>query len=178
VPAISIRSAEIQDAAAIAHVHIQSWLTTYAGIVPAEYLASLNEAERASLWQDWLQRDLCVHVAELEGVIVGFVSGGPIREPLGEYGAEMYAIYLLQAAQGKGIGRQLVDALATALLARDFKNMAVWVLEQNPAVRFYERAGAQHLEGKQIEIGGALLTEIALGWPDLRQLIPKTGFTD
>ena len=178
MPAISIRNAEIQDAAAIAHVHVQSWRTTYSGIVPAEYLTSLNEAERASLWQDWLQRDLCVHVAELEGVVVGFANGGPIREPLGEYGAEMYAIYLLQAAQGKGIGRQLVGALATALLARDFKNMAVWVLEQNPAVHFYERAGAQHLEGKQIEIGGTLLTEIALGWPDLRQLVPKTGFAD
>jgi GNAT superfamily N-acetyltransferase len=178
VPVVSIRSAEMQDAAAIAHVHVQSWLTTYAGIVPAEYLASLNEAERVSLWQDWLQRDLCIHVAELEGEVAGFASGGPIREPLGEYGAEMYAIYLLQAAQGKGIGRQLVGALATALLARDFKNMAVWVLEQNPAVRFYERTGAQHLENKQVEIGGVLLSEIALGWPDLMQLVPKAAFAD
>ena len=175
MPVVSIRSAELQDAAAIAHVHVQSWRTTYAGIVPAEYLASLNEAERVSLWQDWLQRDLCVHVAEMEGVVVGFASGGPIREPLGEYGAEMYAIYLLKAAQGKGIGRQLVGALAATLLAKDFTNMVVWVLEQNPAVRFYEKAGAQHLESKQIEIGGVPLSEIALGWPDLRQLIPKAA---
>jgi L-amino acid N-acyltransferase YncA len=173
VPMVSIRSAELQDAAAIAHVHVQSWRTTYAGVVPAEYLASLNEAERVPLWQDWLQRDLSVHVAELEGVVVGFASGGPIREPLGKYGAEMYAIYLLQSAQGAGIGRQLVGALATTLLAKDFTNMLVWVLAQNPAVRFYEKAGAHHLESKQIEIGGVSLSEIALGWSDLRQLVLK-----
>jgi len=172
VPVVSIRSAEIEDAAAIAHVHVQSWLTTYAGIVPAAYLASLNEAKRVASWQDQLERGVCVHLAELEEVVVGFASGGPIREPLGDYGAELYAIYLLQAAQGKGIGRQLVGALATTLLARDFTNMVVWVLEQNPAVRFYEKIGAQHLASKQIEIGGVPLSEIALGWSDLKRLLP------
>lgn len=171
---VSIRTAESPDAAAIAHVHVQSWRTTYADILPAEYLASLNEGERTALWQDWLLRDICSHVAEIDGVVVGFVSGGPVREPLGEYGGEMYAIYLFQSAQGKGIGRQLLGALASALLARDFKNMVVWVLEQNPAVRFYERTGAQHLERKQIEMGGVWLSEIALGWPDLRQLCHRS----
>jgi L-amino acid N-acyltransferase YncA len=165
-----IRNAEVKDAAAISHVHVQSWLTTYAGLVPAEYLASLNEAERIPLWQEWLQRDISVYVAEVEGAVVGFASGGPLREPLGDYQAEMYAIYLLQAAQGKGIGRELVGVLAASLLAKDFTNMLVWVLEQNPAVHFYEKAGAQRLESKQIEIGGASLCEVALGWPDLKKI--------
>jgi hypothetical protein len=49
--------------------------------------------------------------------------------------------------------------------------MLVWVLEQNPAVRFYEKTGAEHLMSKQIEIGGISLTELALGWPDLRRSI-------
>jgi hypothetical protein len=50
--------------------------------------------------------------------------------------------------------------------------MVVWVLEQNPAVRFYEKIGAQHLASKQIEIGGVPLSEIALGWSDLKRLLP------
>jgi L-amino acid N-acyltransferase YncA len=170
-----IRNAEVKDAAAISHVHVQSWITTYAGLVPAEYLASLNEAERIPLWQEWLQRDISVYVAEVEGIVVGFASGGPLREPLGDYQAEMYAIYLLQAEQGKGIGRELVGVLATSLLAKDFTNMLVWVLEQNPAVRFYEKAGAQRLESKQIEIGGASLCEVALGWSDLKRIDPNCG---
>jgi hypothetical protein len=45
-----VRKANVRDASAIAHVHLQSWQTTYAGIVPDEYLASLNEVERVQLW--------------------------------------------------------------------------------------------------------------------------------
>jgi hypothetical protein len=76
---VLIRAATQQDASAIAHVHVQSWLTTYAGIVPDDYLASLNEAERVLLWQDWLTRDIQVYVIELDGEVVGFISGGQSR---------------------------------------------------------------------------------------------------
>jgi L-amino acid N-acyltransferase YncA len=167
----SIRLAEMRDAAAIAHVHVESWLTTYRGLVPEGYLASLNAAERVPLWREWLSSDISVFVAEIEGKIVGFASGGPIREALGAYDAELYTIYLLEREQGRGIGKDLLSAVAKALVGKDYTSMLVWVLEQNPAVRFYEKAGAQHLMSKQIEIGGISLTELALGWPDLRRSI-------
>jgi L-amino acid N-acyltransferase YncA len=166
----SIRLAEQRDAAAIAHVHVQSWLTTYKGLVPEEYLASLNEAERVPLWQEWLTRDISVFVAENEGKIVGFAGGGPIREPLAAYDAELYTIYLLEQAQGRGMGKNLLSAVARALVRKDYTSMLVWVLEQNPAVRFYEKTGAEHLMSKQTEIGGVSLSELALGWPDVAAL--------
>jgi GNAT superfamily N-acetyltransferase len=168
----SIRLAEVRDAAAISHVHVQSWLTTYQGLVPESFLASLNEAERVSLWQDWLTRDISVFVAELEGEVVGFAGAGGIREPFAGYDAELYSIYLLKETQGRGIGKALLGAVAKALVLKAHKSMLVWVLEQNPAVRFYEKAGAQRLMSKQIEIGGVHLPELALGWPDLRQSLP------
>jgi GNAT superfamily N-acetyltransferase len=110
-----IRMAELRDAAAIAHVHVQSWLTTYKGIVPQEYLASLNEAERTSSWEDWLARDIIVAVAEIDGEIVGFAGGGPIREPLEPYDAELYTLYLLEDEQGRGLGKGLLCVVAHAL---------------------------------------------------------------
>jgi GNAT superfamily N-acetyltransferase len=165
----SIRLAGVQDAAAIAHVHVQSWLTTYKAIVPEEYLASLNEAERVPRWQEWLTRNNSVFVAEIEGKIVGFAGGGAIRGPLAAYDAELYTIYLLEEVQGRGIGRDLLRSVAGALVGKDYTSMLVWVLEQNPAVRFYEKTGAEHVTRKQIEIGGISLTELALGWPDLRR---------
>jgi GNAT superfamily N-acetyltransferase len=112
---VSVRAATLQDASAISHVHVQSWLTTYAGIVPDDYLSSLNEAERVPLWREWLVRDIHVYVAELDGQVVGFVSGGQIREPLQEYDAELFAIYLLKRAQGIGIGTALLRKLAGSL---------------------------------------------------------------
>lgn len=166
----SIRPATQDDAAQIAHVHVDSWRTTYAGIVPKEYLAALDESDRELGWRDWLTRDILAYVAELDEKIVGFISGGPIREPMGDYHGELYAIYLLELAQGQGIGQQLLQQLAVALLQKSFRNMMVWVLEQNPAKHFYARTGASPLTSKNIEIGGATLVEVAYGWPDLRLL--------
>lgn len=167
---VSIRAAVPQDAEAIAHVHVQSWITTYAGIVPAEYLASLNEAERVPLWRDWLSRNIRVYVAEKDGEVVGFVSGGELRQPIAGYDAELFAIYLLERAQRQGIGTALMRSVAAWLRTQGFKSLAVWVLENNPSARFYEKKGARRIASKEIEIGGVVLCEIALGWPQLEAI--------
>jgi ribosomal protein S18 acetylase RimI-like enzyme len=121
---VLVRAAK--DASVIAHVHVQSWLTTHAGIVPDEYLAALNEVERSMLRRDWLTRDTDVYVAELDGKVVGSVSGGQIRDPLQGYDAELFAIHLLDQAQGRGVGTVLLRKLAESLCAKGFKGMTVW----------------------------------------------------
>jgi GNAT superfamily N-acetyltransferase len=171
---ISIRPATEHDAVAISHVHVQSWRTTYAGIVPAEYLATLDEAERVVLWRDWLTRDIQVYIADLDGEIVGFISGGAIREPVQAYDAELYAIYLLEQAQRQGIGTALLKELAKSLLGQGFTGMIVWVLEKNPSKQFYVRSSAEVVTTKDIQIGGVTLSEVCYGWPDLQSIVsPK-----
>jgi GNAT superfamily N-acetyltransferase len=165
-----IRPANVRDASAIAHVHVQSWLTTYAGIVPRDYLASLNEAERARAWEKWLASGITVFVAEVSHKVVGFAGGGPAREPVAPYDAELYTLYLLQNEQKRGLGKALLVEIARSLRQGGHHGMLVWVLAQNPAVRFYEKSGAYYLREKQTDIGGASLTELALGWPDLKHL--------
>lgn len=169
----TIRPARVEDAPAIAHVHIESWKTTYPGIVPAPFLASLDIEARTRMWRDELTTGRpIVFVAETASAIVGFVCGGPIREPLEGYDAELYAIYLLLSQQRQGTGLLLTHALATVLRERGFHSMILWVLAQNPAASFYKHLGAVELAQKQIEIGGASLSEIALGWSTLRGLAP------
>jgi len=167
---ISIRAATEHDTVAISHVHVQSWRTTYAGIVPEEYLATLNEANRALLWREWLTRDIPVYIADLDGEIVGFISGGAIREPVQTYDAELYAIYLLEQAQRRGIGTALLKELAESLLSKGFTSMIVWVLETNPRRNFYVKSSAQIVTTKDIEIGGVMLLEVSYGWPELQAL--------
>jgi GNAT superfamily N-acetyltransferase len=167
---VLVRAAKERDASEIARVHVQSWLTTYSGIVPDDYLASLNEAERVLSWRDWLTRDIQIFVAEQDGEVVGFVSGGRIREPLQGYAAELFAIYLLDRAQGRGLGTALLRKLAESLGTKGFKGMTAWVLERNPAIHFYEKSGAAPVNAKEIEIGGVLLQEVAFAWPDLAKL--------
>ena len=167
----SIRVAEVRDAAGIAYVHVHSWLTTYEGIVPQDYLATLNEAERVPLWRDWLTRGANVFVAEEQGKVVGFAGGGPIREPLEDYDAELYTLYLLEEAQGHGTGKALFKTVTEALARQGHRKMLVWVLEQNPAVRFYEKSGGQIMMTKDVEIGDVRLPELALDWSDLHTIL-------
>jgi GNAT superfamily N-acetyltransferase len=103
--------------------------------------------------------------------MIGFAAGGAIREPLDDYDSELYTIYLLERVQGRGIGRALLTSVAEALVRKGHRSLMVWVLEQNPAVSFYARVGAQYLMSKQVEIGGLRLPEVALGWPDAGSLI-------
>jgi L-amino acid N-acyltransferase YncA len=167
---ISVRPATEQDASAISHIHVQTWLTTYAGIVPQDYLSSLNEAERVPVWRQWLVQDIQAYVAELDGEVVGFACGGQIRETLREYDAELFAIYVLKRAQGFGIGTALLGSLAASLTARGFTSMVAWCLQDNPSAGFYGKTGALRVSSKTIEIGGALLPEVAFAWPNLKML--------
>jgi ribosomal protein S18 acetylase RimI-like enzyme len=174
----TVRKAEVQDAAAIAHVQIESWKTTYAGIVPDSYLASLTEEDRTQRWQELLiAGKAAIFVAEDEAEIFGFSSGGEIREKIDGYDAELYAIYLLQQRQKQGAGRELCMALTFDLIARGFSSMMAWVLEQNSSISFYKRLGAVEVASKFVEIGGVSLPELAFGWPSLSSLTSSGVFS-
>jgi L-amino acid N-acyltransferase YncA len=165
-----IRAATEEDTDSIAYVHVTSWRTTYRGVVPDEYLAGLDEAARAVNWREWLGMGVPVFVAVQDGLVVGFISGGPIREPIEDYDAELFTIYLLEKSQRRGIGAALLKRLAESLVAGGFKKLAVWVLEDNQSYSFYERSGARRVSSKEIDIGGALLPVIAYGWPSIQAL--------
>lgn len=166
-----IRVATEQDAGPISHVHVESWRTTYKGIVPDTYLSALDESARATNWREWIGLGIHIFVAFQDDAIVGFISGGPIREKLEEYDAELFAIYLLEQAQRKGIGSALLRKLASQLKHDGFKSMAVWVLESNTSSRFYENTGAHRVISKEIEIGGVLLPVTAYGWSNLDAIV-------
>lgn len=167
---IVIKRAAAKDARDIAQVHVESWQTTYAGIVPQRYLDGLSAWERAEYWRDILSRTDEVFVAEQEGRVVGFAIGGPSRDGVQGCDAELYAIYLLAEVQRMRIGTDLLRELARSLYESKFSSMDVWVLEANPAKHFYEWMGAHPAATKEIQIGGTTLMEQAYVWPDLSAL--------
>jgi ribosomal protein S18 acetylase RimI-like enzyme len=168
---VSIRSATMEDASSISRVHLEGWRTTYRGIVPDAYLAGLNAEERTIRWREILSSARRVFVAEQNKEIVGFISGGAIREPLAGCDAELYSIYLLLPVRSQGIGTALLIELAKRLDEDGFESMAVWVLEANAATRFYEGSGAARVGAKEMEIEGARLAAAAYAWPSLKSLI-------
>jgi ribosomal protein S18 acetylase RimI-like enzyme len=109
-----------------------------------------------------------VYVAEDRREIVGFASGGPERAGEDGFTGELYAIYVLEEAQGRGHGRRLVQAVAHGLREMKLPNMIVWVLRDNHDARhFYERLGGLYVRSQPITIGSALLQEVSYGWESL-----------
>lgn len=164
-----VRPAEIGDAAAIAAVHVETWRTAYRGLLPDDFLASLDQAGYGERWKRALADGSGrIFVAEDEGRIVGFASGG--RERAGEDGfsGELYAIYVFEEAQGRGHGRRLVQAVVQALREMGLPDMIVWVLRDNqPARHFYEQLGGVYVRAQPITIGSTLLQEVSYGWKSL-----------
>jgi ribosomal protein S18 acetylase RimI-like enzyme len=163
---MNVRPAQPSDAAAIAGVHVAAWLTTYRGLLPDDFLASLTEAGYEERWRRVIDEGSGrVFVAADGQDVVGFASGG--RERAGEdgYSGELYAIYVLGEAQGHGHGRRLVQAVASGLRELGLEDMIVWVLRDNtPARGFYERLGGVYVRTQPITIGSALLQEVSYGW--------------
>ncbi len=172
-----IRKAEIEDIPAIAKIHIASWRSTYAGIVADEFLSSLSYEEREQMWRNALSssaNQVSLYVAETpDGYLVGFASGGPERTGDTAWRGEIYAIYLLQSHQRRGVGSMLLRALVRELVEIGLTSLLVWVLSANPACHFYERLDAKYVREKEIEIGQQRLTEVAYGWQDARTLLPE-----
>ena len=161
-----VRPALQEDAAEIARVHVATWRSAYRDLLPDDFLASLSEAHYSDRWKrvigDGSSR---VFVVEEPDGIAGFASGG--RERAGESGfaGELYAIYVLDSAQRRGHGRELVRTVAGALREMAVPDMIVWVLRDNTSARhFYERLGGVYVRAQPITIGTATLEEVSYGW--------------
>jgi GNAT superfamily N-acetyltransferase len=186
------RPAALADAAAIAQVHVQSWAQTYSGLMPADFLTHMTSdatrERRAAHWAQVIEpASEVVIVAVQAEQVVGFASAGVTRPHAalpGDYAAELFTLYTLKAVQGSGLGRRLVQHTAAALLRGSsglhsglYRGLAVWVLDVNPARAFYRHLGGVELGQKTEDIPGGVLTEVALGWRDLKVLVGEEAGT-
>ena len=164
-----VRRADIEDAAAIAAVHVDSWRTTYRGLLPDDFLDSLDEDHYRERWLRSLRDDAArIYVAEEDRRVVAFASGGRERAGEGGYSGELYAIYVLERAQRHGHGKGLVRAVTGGLRELGLRDMIVWVLRDNSRARaFYEHLGGVYVRTQPITIGSALLDEVSYGWRSL-----------
>ena len=167
-----IRRALPSDAPGIARVHVESSHSTYVGIVPDDYLASLGRIERERIWRGLIEDGSQVTYVGERGNdgIVGFANGGPARMDDMTYAGELYAIYLLEQFQKQGIGHRLVRELCAWLLSQGLTSMYVWVLEENPSRRFYESLGGIEFTRQTMTLCGLDVVEVAYGWDDVSSL--------
>jgi L-amino acid N-acyltransferase YncA len=168
--AYRISRATVEDAPAIAQVHVDGWRASYRGLLPDAFLDTLSYAQRDDLWRSVLKTPADRHIfvaREEAGPLVGFASGGrpPVRPR--EYEGELHALYVQTSHQRRGVGSGLWHAVAAALLEEGVDSMFAWIFAENPAARFFESVGGHRFDERTVEIAGRRIEEVAFGWNDL-----------
>jgi GNAT superfamily N-acetyltransferase len=173
--AIAIRPATADDAPAIARVRVESWSTTYRGLIPDAYLDAMELDASIEMWNRVLTagpNTTSVFVAENDGDVVGFAAGNMLKEPRHDLDAELSAVYLRREFHHAGIGRRLVCAVARAQRTHGASGLIVWVIAGNKGARaFYERLGATLLAEQPFEWDGMDLVEAGYGFRDIDALV-------
>lgn len=167
---VKIRRANEADITAISHVLVDTWRTNFRGLISDRFLDNMSYDQQSDRHLRYmLNQRVSYSVAECgqTGAVIGFVSGGPIRDREFPYASELYAIYIRQEFQGRGIGRRLFCALVDQLSRSGLTSMMVWALD--PAHSFYERMGGRAITTRQIELDAVSVAEVvAFVWSDLR----------
>lgn len=168
----AIRPATADDVDAIAHIHVETWRSTYAGVLPDAYLVQMDIDRQRRMWRQTLRgggRGHHAFVAELaDGEVAGFASCGPARRDTlprrAPYDGEVFTLYVAVDHQGNGHGKRLLAACLDILRERDKTAAIVWVLAENPARFFYEAQGGSKVAERVEHFAGAALEELAFGW--------------
>jgi ribosomal protein S18 acetylase RimI-like enzyme len=172
-----VRLATLDDAGAIADIHVRGWQAAYRGLVPDAVLDGLSLERRAAGWRQTIERqgrELATEPAtaldrtwmvETDAGVVGFAAAGPGRDESAsapEGSGEVYAIYLAPEARGRGYGRTLFEHTIADLRARAFKPIVVWVFEANPVARRFYGAAGFRADGARstIDFDGVAIDEI------------------
>ena len=72
--------ANVDDARAIAALHIASWRDAYRAELPADYLAAIDLDERAENWRKRIAAGTIVLLEKNADSLAGFCACGPTRD--------------------------------------------------------------------------------------------------
>lgn len=139
----SVRPGQPGDVDGIARVTVLSWRETYSGVLADRHFDDGALERRRDQWTQFFASDPPpgrIVVATANDEVVGFAcagdagvaeQGSPAARPL-----HLYAIYLLAAHHGGGLGQALLDEVLGGEPAQ------LWVLRGNDrAIAFYARNG-------------------------------------
>jgi len=177
MPPAELIPADEAHAARLGDLHVACWREAYEGLMPAEYLSNLDATKRSNVWLKIIKglgsRD-GLYLAKVDDAFVGFISFGAWRGAELVNAGEIFAIYLLKAWQGTGIGKLMLDASLKQMSQHGFNNVGLWVLDSNStAIKFYKRQGGSEAGvSHSISIGGTELVEVLVTFSSAVAPIP------
>jgi len=130
------RPATVEDAESIARVHATSWRETYGRLVDDPDTNPWFDVDRRiGMWRTSLEDGVfSTAVAEDPSGVVGFAAAQRAVERDAVRPEELAMLYVLERAQGTGVGQALLDGVLGERPA------SLWVAADNPrAHAFYRR---------------------------------------
>ncbi len=169
------RAATIDDVAAIAALHADSWRRAYRGIYSDEFLDNDVFDDRLAEWSERFAHPSPMQrttVAEADGELVGFVHTMLDDDP--RWGALLDNLHVRYAHKRGGVGSTLMAESARAVLDHGSgAGLYPWVLEQNGAARsFYDARGGTWVDRvDHLAPDGAPVPVLRYVWPDPSTLL-------
>jgi len=157
-----IREATEDDVQGWATVQVRSWQSAYRNIMPDDFLSSLSVEKNAEGFLkafETYKGASFYFVAIKDEQIIGNLVLSKCRDEDKPSAGEIIAIYLLEEYWDMGYGRLMLEHSINTLKQKGFKEILIWVLEENHRARtFYEKFGFV-LDGstKEVEIGKRLV---------------------
>lgn len=172
---IEYRRPRLDEAEAMAALHVRCWREAYVDILPGELLNSFSEKTRLPLWQSVIPNaDRFVLAAYADGTAVGFViSGGSDEKHIENQNGHLWGLYISADYGRRGIGRKLIASAAGDWLAKGGTSMTIGVLAENIRARsFYEALGAKLVKLGTYEWDGYPLPDTVYVFENLPALTP------
>ncbi|MBN8691465.1 MAG: GNAT family N-acetyltransferase [Armatimonadetes bacterium] len=142
-----IRPGAPSDQQAFSEIKCAAWRKAYAHILPASILDGLDSQDFGKQWTVMMD-DHHAHVAEIDGLVVGYATLGPNRYPDHPPKFELWSLYVHPDFAGKGVGFNLVQHMSGIALWHGSAGMIIASFEQNHAARkFYSERCAGRLVG-------------------------------
>ncbi|MFG1911805.1 GNAT family N-acetyltransferase [Kribbella sp. NPDC048928] len=148
---MATRLARPADLLGAAEARVASWHAAFTGLVPQDFLDAMDPTAIAASWTDSIAAGRSrLHVALLDGDVIGYAGVGPERDPQAPANTgELYALFVHPDHWGTGAGRALTDAACADLRESGCDSVQLWVLEaNNRARRFYARYGFVETAGR------------------------------
>ena len=145
-----------QDLPLIRHLAEQTFHGTYLPLQPKEKVDYLfNLMYNPSSLAEQMKNGQRFIIAKDETSYLGYASYEINCKKVGT--TKIHKIYVLPTAQGKGVGRQLINIIAAIGLNNKNQTLALNVYRKNPAIDFYQKMGFKIAEEVNIDVGNGFV---------------------
>jgi GNAT superfamily N-acetyltransferase len=148
-----IRRARPDDATALGGIYVRAWRQAFTGIIPQEYLDSMDARSEASTWQTLLDGTQWPKagalLAETDQGTAAFAGFTPADGAAAV--AELGTLYAVPEVWGTGVGQRLMAATIEILRQAEYQHATLWVLEANARARRFYQAAGWHPDGTVVD---------------------------